>query len=170
MESILGGLFIFVLRLCDVSLGTLRILMTVRGRKVYAAGIGFVEVTIFVVAISQVVSNIGNLWNVIGYAGGFSAGTVIGITLEQRLAMGFVIVRVISSKLGKEIGEAIRQAGYGVTELIGRGMRDSVVILEVVARRHELPRVRRIVDQVDSKAFITVEETQHVYRGWRLGK
>ena len=170
MEPILGGLFVFALRLTDVTLGTLRILMTVRGRKWLAGLIGFVEVTIFVVAISQVVRNAGNVWNVLGYAGGFAAGTVVGMTIEERLALGVTVVRIISSGLGTELGESVRRAGFGVTQITGRGMRETVDILEVVVRRADLPAVLQIVNQVDNKAFVTVEETRRVYRGWRLGK
>lgn len=170
MHPILGGLFIFCLRLTDVTLGTLRILMTVRGRKLLAGVIGFVEVTIFVVAISQVVRNVDNVWNVLGYAGGFAAGTMVGMTIEERLALGFSIVRIISANPNSPLGEAIRSAGFGATEIPGRGMNHAVDILEVVVRRADLPAVLQIVDRVDNKAFVTVEETRRVYRGWRLSK
>jgi len=170
VESILGGLFIFALRLTDVTLGTMRILMTVRGRKWIAALIGFVEVTIFVVAISQVVRNFGNVWNVLGYAGGFAAGTLVGMTIEERMALGWTVVRIISTDLSRRVCEALREAGYGVTEIPGQGMRGAVEIYEVVARRSDLPKILQIVERVDSRAFVTVEETRRVYRGWRLGK
>lgn len=170
MEAILGGLLVFALRLTDVTLGTLRILMTVRGRRLWAGLIGFVEVTIFVVAISQVIRNVDNLWNVLGYSSGFAAGTIVGMTLEERLAMGFTIVRVISAHRDCRIADALRSNGFGVTEITGRGMRDEVGIYEVVTRRADLPAVLQIVNREDSQAFITVEETRRVYRGWRLGK
>jgi uncharacterized protein YebE (UPF0316 family) len=170
VESILGGVFVFCLRLTDVTLGTLRILMTVRGRKLLAGLIGFVEVTIFVVAISQVIRNVGNLWNVLGYSGGFATGTMIGMTIEEHLAMGHTVVRIITSDSSVAIVEAIRQAGFGVTEMAGQGMRGAVKILEVVVRRADLPKVLHLVEQADGKAFITIEETRRVYRGWRLRK
>lgn len=170
MEAILGGLVIFCLRLTDVTLGTLRILMTVRGRKLPAALIGFVEVTIFVVAISQVVRNATNFWSVLGYASGFAAGTVVGMTIEDRLALGFTVVRIISADLENRIAEALRALGYGVTEMTGQGLRGAVEILEVVVQRHDLPVVLQTIDEVDSRAFVTVEETRRVYRGYRLGK
>ena len=99
MEAVLGGLLVFCLRLTDVTRGTLRILMTVRGRKLLAALIGFVEVTIFVVAIGQVVRNVGNVWNGLGYSGGFATGTLVGMTIEEHLALGWTVVRIISSDL-----------------------------------------------------------------------
>lgn len=170
MEAALGGLLIFVLRLTDVTLGTLRILMTVRGRKPLAALIGFVEVTIFVVAISQVVRNATNIWSVLGYSSGFAAGTLVGMTIEERLALGFTVVRIISTDIKNQTAGALRALGYGVTEMTGQGLRGAVEILEVVVQRHELPVVLQTIDGVDSKAFVTVEETRRVYRGYRLGK
>lgn len=170
LEPILGGLLIFVLRLTDVTLGTMRILMTVRGRKFYAAAIGFVEVTIFIVAISQVVRNVGDIWRVLGYSGGFACGTLVGMTIEERLALGYTVVRIISTDLSKRVAAALRAAGFGVTEMSGRGMRGDVVIHEVVVNRADLPSVMQIIDANDNKAFVTVEETRRVYRGWRLRK
>jgi uncharacterized protein YebE (UPF0316 family) len=170
MEAILGGLLIFVLRLTDVTLGTMRILMTVRGRKLLAAMIGFVEVTIFIVAISRVVRNVDNIWLVLGYSAGFAAGTLVGMTIEERQALGWIVVRVISSDLSKRVADALRTAGFGVTEMAGHGMKGDVGIFEVVVRRADLPTVLQTIDQVDGKAFVTVEETRRVYRGWHLAK
>jgi uncharacterized protein YebE (UPF0316 family) len=170
MQPFLGGLFVFCLRLTDVTLGTLRILMTVRGRKLLAGAVGFVEVTIFAVAISQVVRNMDNLWNILGYAAGFAAGTIVGMTIEERLALGFTVVRIISSEMGKNLVQAIRKAGFGATEMMGQGMNHAVTVLEVTVCRPDLPAVLQIVDRVDSKAFVTVEEARRVYRGWRLRK
>jgi uncharacterized protein YebE (UPF0316 family) len=170
MEAILGGLLIFVLRLSDVTLGTMRILMTVRGRKLLAAAIGFVEVTIFIVAISRVVRNVDNIWLVVGYSAGFATGTFVGMTLEEHLALGWTVVRVISSDLSKHVADVLRTAGFGVTEMAGHGLKGDVGIFEVVVRRSDLPKVVQLIDQADVKAFVTVEETRRVYRGWRLAK
>jgi uncharacterized protein YebE (UPF0316 family) len=170
ITAMLGGVLIFCLRLSDVTLGTLRILMTVRGQKLFAALIGFVEVTIFVVAISQVVRDANNFWNVVGYSGGFAAGTLVGMSIEERLALGFTVVRIICTDTSNAVAEALRAAGFGVTEMGGHGMRGPVEVLEAVVRRADVPSVLQIVDGTDRKAFITVEETRRVYRGWRLGK
>jgi uncharacterized protein YebE (UPF0316 family) len=112
----------------------------------------------------------GNPWLVLGYSGGFAAGTLVGMTIEERMALGWTVIRIISTDLSKRVPEALRQAGFGVTEMSGQGMRGTVEICEVVVRRVDLPKVLQTVDQVDGKAFVTVEETRRVYRGWRLGK
>jgi len=92
------------------------------------------------------------------------------MTIEEHLALGWTVVRVISTDLSKRIADALRQAGYGVTEMSGQGMRGNVEIYEIVVRRADLPKVLQMIDKIDEKAFITVEESRRVYRGWRLAK
>lgn len=171
MEVFLGALFIFCLRIIDVSIGTVRILMAVRGRRYMAALIGFVEVTIFLVAISQVVTNIGNWWNVLGYAGGFAMGTLLGITIEDKLAIGLAEVNIISMGMGTEIAEALRADGYGATEFLGAGQTNIVDMVRTVVRRKEVPSVVATANTVDEKAFVTIQEMKRAYRGrWRMRK
>ncbi len=171
MEMFLGALFIFCLRLIDVSMGTVRILMAVRGRRLMAGLIGFFEVSIFLVAISQVVANIGNWWNVIGYAGGFAMGTIVGITIENKLAIGLAEVSIVSMGKGMEIAEALRGDGYGATEFLGAGHSKIVDMVKAVVRRKEVPSVIATTSTIDDEAFITVQDMQRAYRGrWRAVK
>ena len=171
MEMFLGALFIFCLRLIDVSMGTVRILMAMRGRRLLAGAIGFLEVTIFLVAISQVVTNIGNWWNVIGYAGGFALGQIIGITIDKKIAIGLAEVNIVSMGMGTQIAEALRGDGFGATEFLGAGHSSIVDMVRTVVRRKEVPSVVARATTLDDKAFITVQEMQSAYRGrWRLGK
>lgn len=170
VNPLLGGLLIFAMRVTDVSLGTVRILNTMRGRKWLAGLIGFVEVTIFMVAISQVLTNLGNLWNLLGYSGGFAAGTILGVMIEERLALGFANVRIISPHNGKDLVRAIREAGYGATEMPGEGLRQTVSVIEVVVRRRQVPGLLSLINRVDAECFVTVDEPQRVVRGYRLVK
>mgnify|MGYP002152147735 CR=1 FL=1 len=171
MEPLLGALLIFCLRLIDVSLGTVRILMAVRGRRLVAGVMGFFEVTIFLVAISQVLTNIGNWWNVLGYAGGFAMGTILGMTIEKKLAIGLAEVNIVSMGRGIEIAEALREQGFGATEFLGAGQENIVDMIRTVVRRREVPSVTAAAGAIDDSAFITVQEMQHAYHGrWRMGK
>lgn len=171
MHPLLFAAIIFSLRLVDVSMGTVRILMAVRGRRVLAALIGFFEVTIFLVAISQVVTNIQNWWNVLGYAGGFAVGTFVGMTIENKLALGLAEVDIVSMGKGTEIAEALRAEGYGATEFLGAGKSTLVDMVRAVVRRREIGAVMDTATAVDDAAFITVIETQRAHRGrWRLSK
>ena len=171
MEIFLGALFIFCLRLIDVSMGTVRILMALRGRRLIAALIGFFEVAIFLVAIGQVITNIDNWWNIVAYAGGFATGTIIGITIEKKLAIGLAEVSIISMGMGMKIAEALRDDGYGATEFLGAGHANIVDMVRTVVRRKEVPSVIAMTNSIDDKAFVTVQEMQSAYRGrWRVVK
>jgi len=171
MELFLGALFIFCLRLIDVSMGTVRILMALRGRRMIAALIGFFEVAIYLVAIGQVITNIGNWWNIVAYAGGFSAGTIVGITIEKKLAIGLAEVNIISMGAGTKIAEALRDDGYGATEFLGAGHSHMVDMVRTVVRRKEVPSVIARSISIDDKAFVTVQEMRTAYRGrWRVVK
>jgi len=86
MEMLLGGLLIFLARVVNVSMGTVRTLLGMRGQKHWATAIGFIESLIFILAISRVLQNVGNVWNVLGYCGGFAAGTWVGLVIEEKLA------------------------------------------------------------------------------------
>jgi uncharacterized protein YebE (UPF0316 family) len=159
---------IFGLRVCDMSFDTLRVLFVVRGRKPLAWILGFLQSSLWVLAITSVLSNLGNLWNVIAYAGGYATGTVIGMALEERLAIGHSHMQIISSRRGAEIVETLRNAGHGATELPARGRDGTVSVISVSVRRRDIPQVKRVVEGIDVDAFITVEDIRPLRRGyWR---
>ena len=168
-QPILGGLLIFSLRVIDVSIGTVRMLMIVRGRKLLSALMGFVEVLIFLLAISKVIREVNNVWNVLGYCGGFATGTIVGMTLEQRLALGFSVVRIISKTRWLEITQALRHESFGATQIIGEGRGGPVGIVYSMVRRKQVPAVVALCERLDPQAFITVEEASRVYRGYLAG-
>ncbi len=174
MEQILAGpfgpLFIFLLRIGDVSIATLRLLYAVRGRKVMAAALGFFEILIWIVAVGTVVRNFGSPLLVVGYAAGFAAGTYVGITIEQTLALGLAEVRVISRGAGVEIAEALRSLGFGVTEVLGQGREGRVEILYTIVRRRWVKRLSQEVERWDPDAFVVVEEPSSIQRGWLLSR
>jgi uncharacterized protein YebE (UPF0316 family) len=166
MDAILSALFIFVLRLADMTLDTLRVLFMMRGRKLTAGAIGFAQATIFVIAISTVLSQLGNWLNIIGYAGGFAAGVVVGMVIEERMALGFGQMRIISSTKGQAVANALRAEGYAVTEMSGRGKDGMVNVLLITVRRKEVDHAQDIVLQADESAFITIEEVRPLWRGF----
>jgi len=166
-----GMLLIFFLRVTDVSMGTVRMLMVMRGMRKWAVLIGFIEVTIWVVAISQVMSNLNNVWNILAYSGGFATGTFVGMFLENRLALGNVSVHVISLKKGAEIAAKVRKAGYGATELPALGQSGPVSLIGTVVPRKQKPVVLALISKIDPTAFVTVDDMRRVDRGYgRLAK
>lgn len=161
-----NAVLIFFLRITDVSMGTVRTTMIMRGQRKWAALIGFVEVTVWVVAISRVISNLDTIWNVIGYSGGFATGTLLGMWIESRLALGYADLSIISRAKGVEIAESIRRAGFGATLLEGSGKSGPVHIVRVIIRRKDTREIIRLANEVDATAFVTVEETRQVMRGF----
>lgn len=168
LYPILMPLTIFVLRVVNMALDTLRVLYTVRGRTREAWIFGFLTSLLFVAAISIVLTNLENLWNVIAYAAGFATGNVVGMRIEERLAVGHADIRIISTHLGTEIAETIRKAGYAATELPARGRDGDVTVISCSVMRRDIDRVREEVDHIDPAAFVTVEDIRPLHRGfWR---
>ena len=165
MDPILGGLLIFAARVVNVSMGTVRTVVAVRGQKYLATVIGFFETLIFLLAISNVLQNVGNIWNVLGYCGGFATGTLVGLILEEKLALGYVTVQAISQNSGTAIASILRDAGYGATEVIGKGLAGNVYVITTVVKRRNVSDIVALVTKVDERAFVTVENTGRVLRG-----
>jgi uncharacterized protein YebE (UPF0316 family) len=170
VESLFGGpwgpLLIFGLRICDVSLALLRTLLAVRNVRVAVPVIGFFEVLIWIFAVGAAIDNLNSPWHLLGYAGGFAMGNVVGMWIEGKLAFGLAIVRVISKHGGVEVAEALREKGFGVTEFAGHGRDGTVEILDSVVKRRHIPEVLKIVDLWDPGAFVMIEEPRLIRHGW----
>ena len=167
-QAWLSAGLIFLLRVGDMSLDTLRVLFVMRSRKSIAWALGFFQALIFVLAISTVLQNLDNPLNVIGYAAGFATGNVVGMLIEERLAVGHSHMRIISPRLGAAIAENLRAEGYAVTEVPGRGKDGMVTVLNLSVLRRNVARVRSTTNRVDPDAFITAEDVRPVRRGfWR---
>jgi len=162
----LGALLIFALRVVGITISTVATIMTVQGRKAPAVAAGFVSALVYVVAIGKVVANLGNVWNILAYCGGFAVGTLIGMAWEQRLALGFAEVRAISTEKSADLAEALRQAGFGVTEYYGYGRENAVGVVEVIIPRKSVDAVLGIARSVDENAIVTVTEARTVQRAY----
>ena len=164
----LFALLIFALRVGDMSLDTIRVLFVVRGKKLIVWILGFFQSLIFVIAISSVLSRLDNILNVLGYAGGFATGNLVGMLIEQKLAIGHILVTIISSTRGTLIAEKLRSSGFAVTQIAGHGKDGTVFELHASVLRKDVPNVETIVLEADPQAFITAEDVRPVRRGfWR---
>jgi len=160
-----GPILIFALRIVDVSLATMRILLSVRGHKRLAPLIGLAEVSIWLYAAGNAMRHLDSGWHVLGYAAGFAAGTSVGLWVEEKLALGFTTLRVIS-RSGTTLADLLRGLGYGVTEFAARGREGPVDVVFTVVPRRETQRVLAEVDRVDRTAFVTVEQPREIRWGW----
>ena len=160
MELLLAALLIFGMRLLDVSAGTLRIVMLVRGKRRWAGILGFLESLIWVLAARQVLGDLDEPIKIVAYAGGFAAGTMLGSTIERWLAMGSVLVRVVAPIDSPNAYEAVRAAGYAVTVLNGEGRDGPVRLWLSVTPRRDVGDVLDLIAKVNPQAFVTVEEAR----------
>ncbi len=167
LQTILGGFLIFLLRLGDVPISTVRTMLMVQGRRLPVAFLAVCESAIWILAISRLLK--GEVYdhpaNVVGYAVGFATGTVVGMTIEGWLAFGQVIVRVISSK-SVELRQKLLAGGFGVTAIKGEGMEGEVFILFVVTLRKRETPLLRAIQSIDPHAFITIEQVGEAIGGY----
>jgi uncharacterized protein YebE (UPF0316 family) len=168
LPSWLLPIVIFALRVSDMSLDTLRVLFVIRGGKAASWLLGFFQSAIWVVAITSALRNLNDPLNLIAYAGGFATGNVVGMAIEERLAVGHANLRIISSGRGSAVAEAIRAAGYAATELAGSGKDGMVSVINSSIRRRDISRLQKRVEEIDPGAFLAIEEVRPLHRGfWR---
>jgi uncharacterized protein YebE (UPF0316 family) len=162
----LGALGIFALRVSDMSMDTVRMLFVMRGKKKFAWFLGFFQSVIYVVAISSVLAHLGNPLNVIGYGMGFATGNVVGMFIEERLAIGHTQVSIISSRLASAVVDRLRKEGFAVTEIPARGKDGTVGLLNVSILRRDIDKVETIVLETDPEAFVTIEDVRPLRHGY----
>lgn len=155
-------LLIFSARILDVSIGTLRIVFIARGKKVIAPILGFFEVLIWLLAIGQIFKHLDNIACYIAWAGGFAMGNYVGMVIEQKLAIGFEVVRVITRASAENLLEHLKNDGYGLTVTDGHGANGPVKIIFLLIKRKDLPKVSKIILKYNPKAFYTVEDVNFV--------
>src|SRR5690606_19379332 len=159
---IVTPLLIFLARLLDVSLATIRHILIFRGMKKVVPVFAFIEVSIWLLAIAQVMQNVSNIACFLAFAAGFSAGTYVGMVIEERLALGFQLVRVIFPGDTADLRVSLKQEGYGVTTIDARGARGAVEILLIVSARRRLFKLLDLLAKLDPKPFFTVEDVRSV--------
>ncbi|PIU49384.1 MAG: hypothetical protein COS92_06865 [Desulfobacterales bacterium CG07_land_8_20_14_0_80_52_14] len=172
------GLLIFVARVGDVSIGTIRTIVTVQGRSVVAFFLGIFELLIWITVVSTVIHQIKDQpLLALFYAFGYATGNVVGIAVERRLALGIVVLRVITRTVGKQLADRIRDLGQPVTIFRGEGRNGPVDELYIACRRRNLVKILDIVRQEDPEAFYVTEMARDVRKsvgppifsptGWR---
>lgn len=164
-----GPLVIFALRIVDVSLSTVRILLSVRGHTRIVPFIGLIEVLIWLFAAGNAMRHLDSGWHVLGYATGYATGTAVGLWIEEKLALGFATIRVITRAAGQALADSLRSLGFGVTEFAARGREGPVEVIYLVVPRRQTDRVLREVSQRDATAFITVEQPREIRWSWVPG-
>ncbi|MBN1795104.1 MAG: DUF2179 domain-containing protein [Sedimentisphaerales bacterium] len=158
-------ILIFLSRVCDVTIGTVRVISVSRGHKFLAPMFGFFEVLIWIIVIGKVMENLNNPLCYIAYAGGFAVGNFVGICVEEKLAMGSFIIRVITQKNAAELTEKLVAEGFGVTAVKAEGAEGSVDVIYSIINRSDLKHVLELIREFNPNAFYTIEDVRYVKQG-----
>lgn len=168
MELLFLCIKIFLARIVDVSFGTIRTIMTVKGKRLYATMIGFVEVFIWFIIVKEALNtDIKSIWIAISYAGGYAAGTFVGGTLADIFIKGTFSIQVITSFKNNKMIDEIRNRGYAVSVIDAKGKDNSEkYMLYIEINKKNLNEIKKIIKENDEKAFIVVSETKLVQNGF----
>jgi uncharacterized protein YebE (UPF0316 family) len=155
-------LLIFFARICDVTLGTLRIILTSKGKKFIAPFLGFIEMIIWILAITHIFENLNNWACYIAFAAGFAMGNFVGITVEERLAIGYELIRIITNKEAEKLVSVLREKGYGITSIQAQGSQGDVGIIYSIIKRSDLKNFVSFMKIFNPHAFYTIEDIRFV--------
>ena len=156
---------IFLARVTDVSIGTIRLIFISRGLKYLAPVVGFFEILIWLLAIGQIMKNLSNPVCYVAYAGGFAMGNFVGMWIAEKLSLGVVLVRVVTKKDATELVEYLKSADYGVTSVDGHGTAGHVKVVFTIVPRREVKSVADLINKFNPQAFYSIEEVGFVEKG-----
>ena len=156
---------IFLARITDVSMGTVRVIFVSRGLKYLAPVVGFFEIIIWLLAIGQIMKNLSNPACYIAYAGGFAMGNYVGISIADKLSLGLVMIRVITRADASSLVEKLQSNNYGVTSVDGHGTSGQVQVVFTIVPRREASSVVDLIKQYNPQAFYSIEEVGFVEKG-----
>jgi len=162
--QILIPVLIFLARAADVSMAAIRIIFVTRGIRALAAAIGFFEMLVWLIGVTQIMQNLNNPINYIAFAAGFSMGTFVGITIERRIAIGNLAIQFITERDTVRLLQDFRANGYSATTIDAQGISGPVKIIFLIVRRRLLDRALGIIKKFDSDAFYTIEDVRAVAR------
>lgn len=156
---------IFLARICDVSIGTLRIIFVSKGKRNIAPVLGFFEVLIWITAISKIMENLDHYINFVAYAAGFATGNLVGMIIEEKLAMGIMMIRVFAHDRGTELVQSLNLQGFGATVIEAQGAREKIHLIYTIVKRNELANALEVITRQNPKAFYTIEDIKAVNEG-----
>ena len=165
-NAVIVVVIILVINIVYVSLSTLRVILTLKGRRYIAGTIGTFEIVIYTVGLGIVLDNLGEIQNLIAYGLGYGIGVVVGSKIEEKLALGYITVNVVSSNPDIEFTRRLREKGYGVTSWQAYGMDGDRLAMQILSpRKYEL-NLYEAIQSIDPKAFIITYEPKQIHGGF----
>jgi len=160
-------ILVFFVRIIDVAMGTFRVIVLVKGKKLLASMIGFFEVFIWFMVIREALSTEEtSIWVAISFALGFAIGSYVGAFLSQKFIGGTLGLQIVTNQ-EKELVNMLREAGYGVTVVDVKGRdEDDKCMLFVEINKKNYNHIYNLIKQHDPKAFIVTSETKNVHNGY----
>lgn len=162
---VLIPILIFTARVVDVTIGTVKIILISRGYKLISASLAFVEVLIWLVAMSQIMQNLTNFWYYIAFATGFATGTFVGMYIEEKIAIGVVLIQIITKNDATELIGFLREKGYGVTIVNAKGNSGPVDIIYTIIKRRNFKNAINAINNFNPQAFYSIEDIRSVKEG-----
>lgn len=163
-------LVIFVINIIFVSFLTLRTISTLKGYRYTAAIFSILETFVYVIGLGLVLENLDQFQNVIAYALGFGAGILVGLKIEEKLALGYLVVNVITSEIDKDLPKNLRDLGYGVTHGYQYGRDGERMTLQILTPRKYERKLIATIKELDERAFIITHEPKNINGGfWTKG-
>ena len=159
-------IIILLINIVYVSFFTIRMILTLKGQRYLAAGISVVEIIIYVIGLGLVLDNLDQIQNLIAYAAGYGIGVIVGMKIEEKLALGYITVNVITAEYEKDLPNKLRDEGFGVTDWLAHGREGDRMALEILTpRKYEL-KLYELIKTLDPKAFIIVYEPKTIHGGF----
>lgn len=156
---------IFISRVCDVSLGTIRHVFISKGFKTIVPFLGFFEVLIWIIVVAQVMNNLNNVACYLAWAGGFATGTYVGLRIEENLALGMQVIRIITHQNCTELLDALKKGNHGITVVDAQGAVGPVKMIFTIIKRRNVPRVVKLIHKYNPSAFYSIEDIKNTNQG-----
>lgn len=157
---------ILVINVVYVSFNTIRMIMMMKGRRYLAGGLGMGEMLVYVIGLGLVLKNLDNVFNVAGYAIGFGLGIMAGMKIEEKLALGYITLDVITSNFDQDLPTLLRDKGYGVTSWIAYGREGARQRLEILTPRKWEMKLYNTIRELDPNAFLISHEPKTFHGGF----
>lgn len=165
MQNILMPLLIFLSQIVILTVATIRIIFISKSNKIVSTILGFVEVTLWLLAIQQIMLNLDNFWYYFAYASGFAMGNYIGVFIEAKMAIGKEIVRIITRREAHDLIECLKEEGFNVTTIDAEGSIGPVNVIYTIAKRSDIRQLLAIINKYNPRAFYTIEDAKYVKQG-----